>query len=167
MSPIEIKHWNGNVLYTIEADSIKAAVEALVQRDACLRGADLRGAYLTDACLRGADLRGACLRGADLRGADLRGACLTGACLTGACLTGADLRGAEYGDGVPLTKTPIFISGFKWDVMILDSHLKIGCELHSFKKWGLEGDTIAKSHSEEKWWKQHKDAIFAVIRAVR
>ena len=48
MPIIEIKHWNGKVLHTIETDSIKLAVEALVKQ-----GADLQGAYL-----RGADLRG-------------------------------------------------------------------------------------------------------------
>jgi len=103
----EIKHWNGTVLVTQEADSLKSAIELLIGRDADLRdavlrgadlrGADLRGADLRDVDLRGAVLRGAVLRGADLRGADLRDADLRGAVLRGADLGGADLRGADLG----------------------------------------------------------------------
>ena len=62
----EIKsRWSGSVLFTIETDTLKLAVEAAVKSCADLHGADLRGAYLRDA-----DLRGAYLRGADLHGAD-------------------------------------------------------------------------------------------------
>jgi len=142
MPLIEIKHWTGNILHTIEADNIKAAIEALVKV-----GTNLGGANLGGADLRGADLGRANLRRADLGGADLLGAC--------------------YGDGVPLTKTPIYICGLKWDVMILDTHLKIGCELHPFTEWETAGDKIAADYSEEKWWKQHKKTIFALIKAVR
>lgn len=41
MSPIEIRHWNGKVLYTIETGSIKVVVETLVKQGANLRGANL------------------------------------------------------------------------------------------------------------------------------
>ena len=54
--------WSGSVLFSLETESLKLAVEAATTGGANLRGADLRGA----------DLRGANLRGADLRGADLR-----------------------------------------------------------------------------------------------
>ena len=67
MALIEIKHRSGSTLHTIEADSIKAAVEALVEKGANLRGANLGGAYLGDANLRGANLGGANLRGRFLR----------------------------------------------------------------------------------------------------
>ena len=101
------------MLFSIETDSLRLAVEAAVTgdadlRDADLRGADLRGANLRGANLRdanlgGADLRGANLRGAnlrdaDLRGADLRDANLGGADLRGANLRGANLRGADLRD---------------------------------------------------------------------
>ena len=39
----EIKHWNGTVLVTQEADSLKSAIELLIGRDADLRDAVLRG----------------------------------------------------------------------------------------------------------------------------
>ena len=57
---IEIKNKNGDVLFIVQADT--------------LRGADLSWADLREANLRGADLRGADLRGADLREANLSGA---------------------------------------------------------------------------------------------
>ena len=80
---IEIKSWyTGGVLFTVEAESWKIAVEAAVREKvslsgAVLRGADLSGADLSDAVLSGAVLRDAVLSGAVLRGADLSGADLS------------------------------------------------------------------------------------------
>ena len=84
---IEVKsHSNGKILFSLECGSLKLCLEAAVERDANLRGADLGGAdlggaYLGDANLRGADLGDANLRGADLGDADLGGANLGGAYL--------------------------------------------------------------------------------------
>lgn len=50
---IEIKSRNVKVLHTIEADSVKAAVEALIKRYADLSSADLSYADLRSANLRG------------------------------------------------------------------------------------------------------------------
>jgi len=67
---IEIKsRFTGAVLFSVEAGSMKAALEIAVNKGAYLRSADLRSAYL-----RSADLSGANLSGADLRSADLSGA---------------------------------------------------------------------------------------------
>jgi len=85
MTLFEIKsRFTGKILFSLETESLKLAVEAAVKsradlRGADLRGADLRNAYLRDAYLRGADLRDADLRNAYLRGADLRDAYLRGA----------------------------------------------------------------------------------------
>ncbi len=105
---IEIKsRFSSDILFSIETNSLKLAVEAAVKSKTYLRGAYLGGAYLRDADLRGAYLRGAYLRGAylggaylrdaDLRGAYLGGAYLRDADLRGAYLRGADLRGADLG----------------------------------------------------------------------
>ena len=200
----QIKHWNGNVLHTIEADNIKAAMEALVKSEANLSGvnlwganlsgvnlrganiwganlweanlsgvnlsgANLRGTNLSGANLRGADLSGADLRGANLSGADLCGANLRGVDLRGVDLRGANLRGATYRKGTPLTKNPIQIDGLTWPILILDAHLKIGCELHTFVEWEAFTDKEISRMEEQAltWWKQHKEAIFAVIKACR
>jgi uncharacterized protein YjbI with pentapeptide repeats len=69
-----LNRWTSAVIYSIEADSQRAAMEAAAKSGAYLRDANLSGADLSDANLRDAYLRGADLRGADLRGANLRGA---------------------------------------------------------------------------------------------
>ena len=93
-----LSRYSATVIFAVEADSKKQAVEAAVQEGANLYGANLRGADLSSADLYGADLYGADLRGANLYGANLRGANLRGANLYGADLRSADLRGADlYG----------------------------------------------------------------------
>jgi hypothetical protein len=96
---IEIKsRFNGAVLFAIEADNWRIAVEAAVKSGADLSGADLSGADLSRADLYGANLYGANLSGADLSGANLSGADLSGADLSGADLSRANLYGANlYG----------------------------------------------------------------------
>ena len=72
---IEIKsRWTGSVLFSIETESIKLAVEAAVKTGANLSGANLSGANLSEADLSGADLSRANLFRADLSGANLYGA---------------------------------------------------------------------------------------------
>jgi len=72
------------VIHTIEADSIKLAVEALVRQGKSLNGANLDGANLNRANLDGANLYRANLDGANLYRANLNGANLYGANLNGA-----------------------------------------------------------------------------------
>jgi uncharacterized protein YjbI with pentapeptide repeats len=99
----EIKsRWSGAVLFSLETESLKLAVEAAVLTSANLSGADLSGADLTSANLRGADLTRANLSGADLASANLMGANLSGADLTSANLRGADLTSANL-SGADLT----------------------------------------------------------------
>ena len=127
----EIKHrFSGSILFSVETESLKIAVELAVKGGAYLGGAYLRGADLRGAYLGGADLRGAYLGGADLRGADLRGAYLGGAYLRGAYLGGAKIR-----DEITVSKSPIQVSGLEWDVTIWDNHMQIGCEFHSHEEW--------------------------------
>ena len=95
---IKIKSRFGYALFSVEAKSLKIAIEMAVKQGANLEGANLRGADLIGADLRGADLRGAYLRDADLRDAYLEGANLEGAYLRGADLRGADLRGGYLRD---------------------------------------------------------------------
>jgi uncharacterized protein YjbI with pentapeptide repeats len=83
---VEIKNFDGKVLLTVEADTL---------RGADLRDADLIGAYLSGAYLGGANLSGAYLSGADLYGANLSDADLSGANLYGANLYGANLSDAD------------------------------------------------------------------------
>src|SRR3990167_6799792 len=96
---LELKHKTTNaVLFTLDAKTIKDALENAVKGGAYLGGANLRDANLRGANLGGANLDGANLRGANLDGANLRGADLGDANLEGANLDGANLRGANLGD---------------------------------------------------------------------
>jgi len=176
---IQIKSlYNGKVLSehtcknnTLALTVIKACKDETDLRDADLRdadltGADLTGADLTGADLRGADLTGADLTGADLRGADLTGADLTGAYLTGADLTGADLTGAKYAD-FEINKTPVLISNLKYEIIIFDNHMKIGCELHTHSQWSkfTQKEIIEKDGKEAlKWWKIWKEPLLLMCK---
>jgi len=96
---IEVKsRWTGGVLLSVEAGSLRLALEAAVRDRANLRDANLRDADLGDADLRGAELGGANLGGANLGGANLGGANLGGANLGGANLRDANLGGANLRD---------------------------------------------------------------------
>ena len=91
----EIKNrYTGDVLFGVEAISLREAVQLAVEGDANLCGANLDDAYLGDANLDGAYLGNANLDGAYLGGANLRNANLDGANLDDANLGDANLRGA-------------------------------------------------------------------------
>ncbi len=91
----EIKNrFTGSVLFSVETETLKLAVELGVKARANLAGANLDGAYLAGAYLAGAYLARANLDGANLAGANLDGANLDGANLDGANLAGAYLDGA-------------------------------------------------------------------------
>ena len=93
---IEIKHrFNGAVLFSCEADSMKIAVKLAIEAKANLSDADLSGANLSRANLSEANLSRANLSGANLSGADLSGAYLSDADLSGAYLSDADLSRAN------------------------------------------------------------------------
>ena len=81
----EIKNkWHGNILFTLETDSLKMALEAGVKQYADLKYANLECANLECANLGGANLGGAHLKGANLEYANLEGADLNSAHLNGA-----------------------------------------------------------------------------------
>jgi hypothetical protein len=97
----EIKNrFSGTLLFSIETETWKLAVEAAVKASANLRSADLSYADLSSANLSSADLRSANLSYADLSSAnlgsaDLRSADLGSADLSSADLSSADLRYAD------------------------------------------------------------------------
>ena len=105
---------------------------------------------IEDANLRYANLRYANLQDANLRGADLRG---------------ANLANASYGEGVPLTKEPIQLHGLQYFILIMDEHMKIGCELHSFKEWsGFDNKEILKMDGKGalNFWSTHRSTLLAL-----
>ena len=106
---------NGVVLFSIETETWKLAVEAAVKAKANLAFADLRYANLRYADLRYANLRAANLSYADLSYADLRSADLRAADLRAANLSSADLREVKNAELV-IAQTLIVSDGpmFGW-----------------------------------------------------
>ena len=141
----------GNVVFEFKCKSLKICVEKSVSTGADLRGADLTGANLTGANLTGANLTGAYLRGAYLTGAYLRGAYLTGA----------------YGERIKITEIPLQILGLQWDILIFDSHLKIGCEFHTISEWSTFDDNKINDmdHRALEFWKASKDFILSFCKS--
>jgi hypothetical protein len=149
--------------------------------DANLSGANLRGAYLSGANLSDANLSGAYLSGANLSGANLSGANLSGAYLSDANLSGAylsdanlsdanlsyaNLRGAKWTDAIVINQVPLQLYGLLWTVTILDSHMQIGCELHSLAEWDAFDDTriVRMDRQALRFWREHKAALLALAR---
>ena len=134
--------------------------------DADLSGAYLRGANLSDANLSGANLSDADLSDANLSGAYLRGANLSDADLSGAYLRGADLSGANLFDE-KITKQVTQLLTEVWPVIIGETKIKIGCQLHSIAKWqSFDDDKIAGMASAAlDWWRVWKAPIMEICKA--
>ena len=149
--------------YLSEANLFGANLPGANLSEAYLSEANLFGAYLSEANLSGANLPGANLSEAYLFGANL-----SGANLSGAYLFGANLSGATYGAGISITKQPIFISGLEWNVLILDTHMKIGCEIHSHKEWaGFSDRRIAEMDGMRavKFWRDYEKPLLDLCEA--
>ena len=133
-----------------------------------LRGANLRGAYLSDANLSGANLRDANLSGANLIDANLRDANLSDANLIDANLRDANLSGAKWGN-ITISRSPLHVSiPNEWAIAILDTHMQIGCELHSLSEWAAFDDSrIAQMDGRHalRFWRQYKAVLLAMAAA--
>ena len=158
--------WNSEtVLFTCELTAEVAAqscslrlgfaVKAAVKSDA-----DLSGANLSDANLSGANLRDANLRGADLSDANLSGANLSDADLRDADLSGADLFDEKITKPVTQLLTEI------WPVIIGETKIEIGCQLHTIAEWqSFDDGTIAgMSRSALAWWRVWKSPIMEICK---
>ncbi len=98
-------------------------------------GANLYRADLSRANLSRANLYRADLSGADLYGADLSRANLSGANLSGADLYRANFTNTKYTKGAIIGKNPIQILGLQWWVFVMETHIQIGCEIHTKAEW--------------------------------
>ena len=91
-------------------------------------------------------------------GADLTGAYLPGADLRGADLTRADLTGAKYAD-FEIKIAPLSIENLRYNVLIFDNHMKVGCHLHTHVAWAkFTTREIAAMNGADgaKWWRTWK-----------
>ena len=140
-----------------------------------LSGADLSGANLSGATLSCANLSGANLSGANLSDANLSDAYLSRANLSDANLWHANLSDANLSDArwdaegvIKTTIPPLFTLGGRWDVMISDRHIKIGCQVHSTDEWEAFDDAAIAcmdGANARQFWSQWKGAIIALAKA--
>ena len=162
---IQIRHrYTEAVLFECDAPDglgsglhMRHALEKAVEAHADLSVANLLGANLSGANLRGADLRGADLSVANLRGANLRVA----------DLRGANLRGASFGEGVTAEQGVLQLIGLRWDVIIFDAHMRIGCQMHPLSDWASFDDRrIAEMDGVHalRFWRQHKSDLLTLAQ---
>ena len=172
---IRIRHLTTDaVLFECEAPDdlhsglhMRHALEKAVEAHADLSGANLSGANLSGANLSGANLSGANLSGAYLSGANLRGANLSGAYLRGANLRGANLSDASFGEGVTTEQGVLQLIGLRWDVIIFDAHMRIGCQMHPLSDWASFDDRrIVEMDGADalRFWRQHKSALLTLAQ---
>ena len=102
---------------------------------------------------------------ADLSGANLSSANLSGAYLRSANLSGAHLSGASFGEGVTAEQGVLQLIGLRWDVIIFDAHMRIGCQMHPLSDWASFDDRrIAEMDGVHalRFWRQHKSALLTL-----
>ena len=92
---------------------------------------------------------------------------LSGANLSGANLRGANLRGASFGEGVTAEQGVLQLLGLRWDVIIFDAHMRIGCQMHPLSDWAAFDDRrIAEMDGVHalRFWRQHKSALLTLAQ---
>ena len=167
---IQIRHrYTDVVLFECDAPDVldsgphmRHALEKATGARANLRGAYLRGANLSSANLSDTNLSGANLSDTNLSSANLRGAYLRGA-----YLRGADLSGASFDEGVTAEQGVLQLLGLRWDVIIFDAHMRIGCQMHPLSDWASFDDRrIAEMDGADalRFWRQHKSALLTLAQ---
>ena len=88
-----------------------------------------------------------------------------GAAVRQAYLQGADLQGAKWSDSITVQRTPLFLEGLHYRVVILDEHMAIGCQTHSLSEWASFDDRAIAGMdglAATKFWRKHKEALLAL-----
>ncbi len=99
------------------------------------------------------------LSGADLSGADLSGANLCRADLYGANLSGADLSGAIHNFTHLLN-----LSGFKYNITLINDLVKIGCHSLPIQQWVSLSDEDLQELDENALYL--KEQILPILKAI-
>jgi uncharacterized protein YjbI with pentapeptide repeats len=157
-----------------DANLARANLASAYLAGADLAGADLAGANLASANLAGAYLASANLADANLAGANLARAYLARAYLASANLAranfasanlaSANLAGAKWRDGITINRAPLQLHGLQWPVYLLDEHMQIGCELHTFAQWDEFDDAriVKMDRQALRFWRANKAALMAL-----
>ena len=87
--------------------------------------------------------------------------------LSGANLSDANLSGASFGEGVTAEQGVLQLIGLRWDVIIFDAHMRIGCQMHPLSDWASFDDRrIAEMDGVHalRFWRQHKSALLTLAQ---
>jgi hypothetical protein len=90
--------------------------------------------------------------GGDFRGGDFRGGNFWG--------------GNFWGEKIKLR--PISIYGMRWDVVITDARMKIGCQIRRLCEWEeFDDQTIIEMDGKDalRFWRENKEALLGLARA--
>ena len=94
-------------------------------------------------------------------------AALEAAVKCNAYLSCADLSGASFGEGVTAEQGVLQLIGLRWDVIIFDAHMRIGCQMHPLSDWASFDDRrIAEMDGVHalRFWRQHKSALLTLAQ---
>lgn len=74
---------------------------------------------------------------------------------------GGTFRGGTFRRGTLATRSPISLSGLRWEITITDQHMTIGCQHHELKRWWqFEDRVIARMDADAlEFWQAHKAAL--------
>lgn len=88
--------------------------------------------------------------------------------VTEAVKRGANLSRADL-CGEILKKTPVSISNLKWDILITDEYMRVGCQRHKIDEWRefTDEQIVAMDFSALKFWRQWKLPLLAMCEAHR
>ena len=84
-----------------------------------------------------------------------------------AYLSGAYLSGASFGEGVTAEQGVLQLIGLRWDVIIFDAHMRIGCQMHPLSDWASFDDRrIAEMDGVHalRFWRQHKSDLLTLAQ---
>ncbi|OGV35851.1 MAG: hypothetical protein A2X48_14620 [Lentisphaerae bacterium GWF2_49_21] len=152
----------------VRANLVRANLYSANLYSANLYSANLYSANLVRANLYSANLDSANLDSANLVRANLVRANLDSANLYSANLDSANLNGAKYGD-FTIKKLPIQISNIGYYVLIFETHMKIGCELHTHDEWkNFTNREIAEMDGKKAlaFWKQYKSLLVGFCKTM-
>ena len=108
-------------------------------------------------------IEGGSLQYADLKGANLQHADLRGANLRLADLQYANLKGANLSIDV------IHIDGMRWDVIIFQDWMTIGCQHHHIDDWDrFTDDEISKMDDDAlEFWQANKQKLITIANLTK
>ena len=102
-------------------------------------------------------------RGGNFRGGDFLGGNFRGGNFRGGNFWGGDFLGEK------ITRKPISIYGLARPVLIVQTHLRIGCQTHPHAEWEKFSDDEISQMAEGAlaFWKENKDFLLSICKHER